>query len=121
MLIKRALVLRDASIIDRDMLLFGPKKASFIKHDISENLVHAQKPIDIVAELKEKNPEEWVFFRARAIDAGGSDLTGETFYGPNDNGDYFSEEELLKEAENGEKAFETFIGCSIFKIIKTMI
>ena len=114
MLIKRALVLRDASIIDRDMLLFGPKKASFIKHDISENLVHAQKPIDIVAELKEKNPEEWVFFRARAIDAGGSDLTGETFYGPNDNGDYFSEEELLKEAENGEKAFETFIGCSIF-------
>ena len=48
---------KKASIIDRDLLLFGPKKASYIKHDISDNLVFAKNPINLVAELNEKNPE----------------------------------------------------------------
>jgi len=114
MIIKRAITLQKASIIDRDMLLFGPKKASFIKHEISENLIHANKPIDLIAELEEKNAEDWMIFRARAIDAGGLEKTGEDFYGANDNGDYFSEEELLKVNAEGKHAFETFIGCSLF-------
>ena len=103
------------SVVDRDMLLFNPRKA-FIKHDISEELIHASNGLDIVAELQDRNPEEWVIFRARAIDAGGSETTGEHYFGANDNGDYFSEEELLKEADgcNGLKSFETFINVPLF-------
>ena len=102
------------SVIDRDMLLFGPRKASFVKHDISENLVTAKNPIDVIAEIGESDPDNWVVFRTRAIDAGGSDKTGEEYHGPNDNGDWFSEEELLAEDEDGIKSFETFIGCPVF-------
>ena len=97
MLQHRAKLIIDAnSIIDRDMLLFGPRKASFEKHDISDNLVTAEDPIDIIAEINESDPKDWVIFRTRAIDAGGSDKTGEEYHGPNDNGDWFSEEELLE-------------------------
>lgn len=107
--------IESSSVIDRDMLLFTHKKA-FIKHDISDELIHASNGLDIVSELKERDPQEWVIFRARAIDAGGSEKTGEVFHGANDNGDFFSEEELLKEAEgsSGLKSFETFINCSLF-------
>ncbi|HUU89035.1 MAG TPA: LAGLIDADG family homing endonuclease, partial [Candidatus Glassbacteria bacterium] len=115
MLLKRAKIIIDAnSIIDRDLLLFGPRRASFLKHDISENIVAAQNPIDVIAEIGNEDPDDWVVFRTRAIDAGGSDKTGEEYHGPNDNGDWFSEEELLAEDENGVKAFETFIGCPVF-------
>lgn len=76
-----------------DVVLYNPKTA-FLKHDISENLIHAGNALDIVAELEDRDPDEWVVFRARAIDAGGSEKTGEIWHGANDNGDFFSEEEL---------------------------
>lgn len=107
-------ILRSASTISRDILLYGPKRTAFIKHDISQNLIFASNSKNLKEELAERNPNEWIIFRARAIDAGGSEATGKEYYGPNDNGDYFSEEELLKKASNGLLAFETFIGCPIF-------
>ena len=116
MLIKEAILRIEAnSVIDRDMLLYKPmRNASFIKHDISNNLVFAEKPMEVLSELEDKNPEEWVFFRTRAIDAGGMEKTGEYFWGANDNGDFFSEEQLLAMNDDGKRAFETFIGCPIF-------
>lgn len=106
MLIKRAnLRITTSSVIDRDILLFGPKKTAFIKHDISGNLIHASNSLNILAEIKERNPEEWIIFRARAIDA---DI-------PNDNGDMFSEKELLNTLEGTNlKSFETFINVPFF-------
>ena len=115
MLIKRAnLKIEASSVIDRDILLRGPQKTAFIKHDIGKNLIHASNSLDVLGEIKERNPEEWVIFRARAIDAGGSEKNGKIYHGANDNGDYFSEEELLAEAGSGIKSFETFINCPIF-------
>ena len=101
-----------------DIILYNPKTA-FIKHDVSKNLISANNSLDIVAELEDKNPNEWVIFRARAIDAGGSEKTGEIWHGANDNGDFFSEEELLtvfsKDASGKDiRSFETFINCPIF-------
>jgi len=101
-----------------DVVLYSPKTA-FIKHDISENLIMAKNALDIVSELEQRDPEEWIVFRSRAIDAGGSEETGEIWHGANDNGDFFSEEELLKSyssTEDGKeiKSFETFINCPIF-------
>jgi len=101
-----------------DVILYNPRTA-FIKHDISKNLIQAENSLDIVAELEQRDPDEWVLFRARAIDAGGSEKTGEHYHGANDNGDYFSEEELLKvfaKDSNGRqvRSFETFINCPVF-------
>lgn len=106
-----------ANYIDRDFLLrSGPKKINaFKKHKIGSELIKANNSIDIMAELENKNPEEWVIFRARAIDAGGLEKTGELIWGANDNGDFFSEEELLAMLEDSDKrSFETFIGCPVF-------
>jgi len=100
------------STISRDLLLYGPQKTAFKEHKIGNNLIHARNSLNLVSELKKRNIDDWVVFRARAIDAGGS---GDTIYhGANDNGDYFSEEELLAEGEDGRRAFETFINVPIF-------
>ncbi len=116
MFIKNAkMKIESSSVIDRDMLLFGAQKKAFIKHDISNNLIHASNSLDIVAELKEREPSEWIIFRARAIDAGGSDKDNKIYHGANDNGDYFSEEELLSDYEkSGLKSYETFINVPLF-------
>ena len=61
---------------------------------------------DVVAELKKYPNDLWVV--VRAIDANI----------PNDNGDYFSHEELLKEVVVGNNkkmpAYKTFEGCPVF-------
>lgn len=86
-------------------------------------LVSSVNALDKVSSVK---PEEWVFFRCRAIDAGGFAENGnqEDLHGANDNGDYFSVDELLKErvfdtrgaggAERLVKAYETFVGKLFF-------
>jgi len=61
--------------------------------------------VDIIAEIQ-KHPND-LFVIVRAIDANV----------PNDNGDYFSDEELLKEIEiDGKKmpTYKTFEGCPVF-------
>lgn len=83
--------------------------------------------VSTVNELKtasEVDPEEFVFFRCRSIDAGGFEKNGNdlSLHGFNDNGDYFSVEELLKprlfSTRDGEEknvhAFETFVGKLFF-------
>ncbi len=86
--------------------------------------------VGIVSTVNELNtaaqvdPEEYVFFRCRAIDAGGFEKNGNAsdLHGANDNGDYFSAEELLKHrvfsTRDGEEkkvhAFETFVGKLFF-------
>ena len=65
------------------------------------------KDFDIVKEMKARKDAKLLWVRARAIDA-------DTV---NHNGDYFSKEELLKEAEiKGEKipAYKTFEGVPIY-------
>jgi len=61
--------------------------------------------VDIVAEIKNHPDDLWVL--VRAIDANV----------PNDNGDFFADEELLKVVEVGGKsmpAYKTFEGCPVF-------
>lgn len=62
---------------------------------------------DIIEEMK-NHPETFLWCRARAIDA-------DT---PNENGDYFSKQELLAEVEAGKKgkipAYKTFEGVPIY-------
>lgn len=76
--------------------------------------------VNLLDLVKQVDPSEYTFFRCRAIDAGGFEKHGnrEDLYGANDNGDYFSVEELLKttEIEHGKKvhAFETFVGKQFF-------
>lgn len=87
--------------------------------------------VGIVSKVNELNtasqvdPTEFVFFRCRAIDAGGFEKNGnaDDLHGANDNGDYFSAEELLKPRvfstrNNGKElsvpAFNTFVGKLFF-------
>jgi hypothetical protein len=61
--------------------------------------------VDIVAEIKNHPDDLWVV--VRAIDANI----------PNDNGDYFADEELLKNVDAGGQempAYKTFEGCPVF-------
>lgn len=105
--------------------------AKLIKKDRVETIFNGHagikaSNINIEADLKDKNTGKWVFARVRAIDACGYEKTAgskppegnnEDLHGANDNGDYFSVEELLKEREHEGKlvhAFETFVGVPFF-------
>jgi hypothetical protein len=71
------------------------------------DVLEKYKDFDIVKEMKARKDAKLLWVRARAIDA-------DTV---NHNGDYFSKEELLKEAEiKGEKipAYKTFEGVPIY-------
>lgn len=84
-------------------------------------LVSTVNELEIASQV---DPEEYVFFRCRAIDAGGFEKNSNSLelHGANDNGDYFSAEELLKprvfstrDGNNKEvHAFETFVGKLFF-------
>lgn len=84
------------------------------------NHIGVISPVNKLKLVEEVDPEEYIFFRCRAIDAGGFEKSGNKtdLHGYNDNGDYFSVEELLKETtiENEQvvPAFATFVGKQFF-------
>lgn len=84
------------------------------------NHIGIVSPVNKLKLVEEVDPEEYIFFRCRAIDAGGFEKSGNKtdLHGYNDNGDYFSVEELLKETtiENEQvvPAFATFVGKQFF-------
>lgn len=108
-----------------------PSVASMIKNEKKDTIFNGhlglKSPnINIEADLKDKKFDEWVFARMRAIDACGFERkagaippegNNEDLHKANDNGDYFSAEELLKERDHeGKKvrAFSTFVGVPFF-------
>ena len=105
--------------------------ASLIKGERQDVLFNGHngikaKNINLKEELANKNLEEYVFARVRAIDACGYEKkfgskppegNNEDLHGANDNSDYFSVEELLREKIHEGKsvrAFETFVGVPFF-------
>jgi len=109
-----------------------PTVAALIKNEKSDTIFNGHaglkaKNINIEAELEGKNVDEWVFARVRAIDACGFERKAHAVppegnnedlnSGANDNGDYFSVEELLRERSHEGKtvrAYETFVGVPFF-------
>ena len=105
--------------------------ANIIKNDQAEQLYNGHlglksKGISVKAELEGKDLSDYVFARVRAIDACGYEKShhavppngnNEDLHGANDNGDFFSAEQLLVEKEHEGKtirAFQTFVGVPFF-------
>lgn len=109
-----------------------PTVAALIKNEKSDTIFNGHaglkaRHINIEAELEGKDVSEWVFARVRAIDACGFERKAHAVpphgnnedlnSGANDNGDFFSVEELLRERPHEGKtvrAYETFVGVPFF-------